>query len=545
MKLLGFSIFSLALLPDALSLPDSKQRSLATNDAPIVDLGYAQYQGVFDSDTNTTSYLGVRYAAPPVGEHRWQAPQAPADVSGVQQADTQPQPCFQSMPGVTPLTESEDCLFLNVYFPGSTNPASNGTLLPTVVWIHGGGYLVGSATVATGEGSDLIQESNHEAVVVIIQYRLGIFGFLAGNQVKENGALNAGLLDQNFALRWVNQHISKFGGDPAKVTIWGESAGAGSVIQHIIAEDGETTPQLFRAAMTSSTFLPSLYVFNDAVPQTLYNQVVDKTNCTSSSDSLACLRQVDSAVLQTANIQLGPDLGGPFTAAPVIDGTFIRQRPTEALRQGKLNGVRRSVLVLLTLQLMFSQKALLAVTNADEGSIFVDPSAPLNASAYASQIFPKLGQKELAAIEEAYGGLGSMLNQNILINGEALLTCPTYYLLKAFQGRSWKGEFAIPPGVHGLDLDYYYPTGKNLTFNNATFITSFGGSFMSFAVSLDPNIKVDPVNNITPEWPIYNGEEMKFNQTQENTTDIRLVTTDQALLERCRLWESFGELTGQ
>ncbi|KAK7025493.1 hypothetical protein VNI00_015927 [Paramarasmius palmivorus] len=248
-------------------------------------------------------------------------------------------------------------------------------------------------------------------------------------------------------------------------------------------------------------------------------------------DSLACHPPSHSAVLQTANIQLGPDLGGPFTAAPVIDGTFIRQRPTEALRQGKLNG-----------------KALLAVTNADEGSIFVDPSAPLNASAYASQIFPKLGQKELAAIEEAYGGLGSMLNQNILINGEALLTCPTYYLLKAFQGRSWKGEFAIPPGVHGLDLDYYYPIGKNLTFNNATFITSFGGSFMSFAVSLDPNIKVDPLNNISLHLngPVYNGEEMKFNQTQENTiTDIRLVTTDQALWRGVDLGELWRTHTGQ
>jgi hypothetical protein len=90
-----------------------------------------------------------------------------------------------------------------------------------------------------------------------------------------------------------------------------------------------------------------------------------------------------------------------------------------------------------------------------------------------------------------------------------------------------------------MDLDYYFPSstpfgGGSLSFNNATFISSFAGSFLSFVVSLDPNIKVDPINNITPEWPVYKGEEMRFNRTQYNTTDIRLATTDEALLERCR-----------
>ncbi|KAK7032240.1 hypothetical protein VNI00_013198 [Paramarasmius palmivorus] len=440
----------LALLPNVLGF---EQRS--TTDASIVDLGYAQYQGVFDVSTNTTSFFGIRYAAPPVGELRWQAPQAPENVPGVLQADTEPPPCFQANSGAAPVNpfklngrqlpapaESEDCLFLNVFFPGSTNPASNGTLLPTVVWIHGGGYISGSATRFTGPGSDLIQESNDGVVVVIIQYRLGVLGFLAGNQVKENGILNAGLLDQNFALRWVNQHISKFGGDPTRVTIWGESAGAGSVLQHVIAEDGKTTPQLFRAAMTSSTFLPPQYVFNETIPQTIYNQVVDQTNCTSSSDTLACLRQVETSVLQTINNQVNLEgFFGTFVTVPVIDGTFIKRRATEAFRQGKVNG-----------------KALLAVTNTNEGFIFVNQSAPLNASFYASQVFPKLGPKETSAIERAYRGLGTTISQNNLIMGEAIFVCPTYFLMRAFRDRSFKGEFAVPPAIHGMDVNYFFPT---------------------------------------------------------------------------------------
>uniref|UniRef100_A0A0W0EV04 Carboxylic ester hydrolase n=1 Tax=Moniliophthora roreri TaxID=221103 RepID=A0A0W0EV04_MONRR len=533
------------ILPILASIPNvfclSKSRSV--NDVPIVDLGYAQYQGVFDVNTNTTSYFGVRYAAPPVGkclfgsslsitltcpigELRWQAPQAPANVTGVQQADTEPSPCFSSGEIAPPDTvstshekrqtpaESEDCLFLNVYFPGDSIP---GTLLPTVVWIHGGAYNFGSASMFTG--SDLIRESEDGVVAVIIQYRLGFFGFLAGNEVKENGVLNAGLLDQNFALRWVNQHISKFGGDPTKVTIWGESAGAGSVLQHVIAEDGQTSPQLFRGAITSSTYLPSQYLFNDTIPQSLYDQVVEQTNCTSASDTLTCLRGVDASVLQAANTKINTaGLFGTFASVPVVDGTFIRQRATEALRQGKVNG-----------------EVLLAVTNADEGSLLVNQSDPLNATFYAPQLFPKLSSNETSAIEAAYANLGSLITQDSLIMGESIFVCPTHFLLNAFQNRSFKGEFALPPAVHGLDIDYYFPTGKALSFNNTAFLNAFSQSFLSFVISLDPNVKVDPAN-ITPQWSLYSdgNTEMKFNKTADNEPNVTAITTDDNLLERCR-----------
>ncbi|ESK88263.1 cephalosporin esterase, partial [Moniliophthora roreri MCA 2997] len=473
-----------------------------------------------------------------IGDLRWQAPQAPANVTGVQQADTEPSPCFSSGQGIAPPdtastshekrqtpAQSEDCLFLNVYFPGDSIP---GTLLPTVVWIHGGGYIGGSASSFTG--SDLIRESEHGVVAVIIQYRLGFFGFLAGNEVKENGVLNAGLLDQNFALRWVNQHISKFGGDPTKVTIWGESAGAGSVLQHVIAEDGQTSPQLFRGAITSSTFLPSQYLFNDTIPQSLYDQVVEQTNCTSASDTLTCLRGVDASVLQAANTKINTaGFFGTFVSVPVVDGTFIRQRATEALKQGKVNG-----------------EVLLAVTNADEGSAFVNQSDPLNATFYASQLFPKLSSNETSAIEAAYANLGSLITQDNLIMGESIFVCPTYFLLNAFQNRSFKGEFALPPAGHGLDVNYYFPAGKTLSFNNTAFLNAFSQSFLSFVISLDPNVKVDPTN-ITPQWSLYSdgNTEMKFNKTADNQPNVTTITTDDNLLERCSLWESLGSLTGQ
>ncbi|KAI3615392.1 cephalosporin esterase [Moniliophthora roreri] len=415
-----------------------------------IDLGYARYQGVFDPSTDVTDFIGVRYAAPPTGILRWQAPQPPAPTTGVQIANVNPPQCLQASGGSAPTnpfstsharrqtpTASEDCLFLHVHFPGDTVPTRK---LPVVVWIHGGGYVSGDAIGF--HGSDLIKESDNGVVAVLIQYRLGLFGFLAGSKVKEGGALNAGLLDQNFALRWVQQHISKFGGDPTQVTIWGQSAGAGSVIQHVIAEDGRTTPQLFRGAMTSSTFLPSQYMFNDPIPESLYNQVVTQTSCSSAKDSLACLRATDVNVLETANRNISSAaFFGTFAFVPVVDGTFITQRATEAFKKGRVNG-----------------KAVLAVTNTNEGPPFVNQSAPADAARYASSVFPRLGPREVMEAAKQYAAVGSPLDQVNQIMTDSIFVCPTYFLLNAFKDRGFKGELAIPPATHGLDVGYYFPS---------------------------------------------------------------------------------------
>ncbi|KAJ3995089.1 Alpha/Beta hydrolase protein [Lentinula boryana] len=501
----------------------------AGNSVPVIDLGYAQYQGAFDSTNNLTNYLGIRYAAPPIGDLRWKAPQSPAiNNSVIQQANTQPSPCFQAPPGAASSNPyklskragadvtgdpTEDCLFLNVYFPGDVVPT---VPLPTIVWIHGGGYLGGSAAIYTG--SDLIRESKNGIVLVIIQYRLGVLGFLPGSEVKANGALNAGLLDQNFALRWVHTHISKFGGDPSKVTIWGESAGAGSVLQHVVAQDGQTSPQLFRGAITSSSFLPSQYMYNDSIPERLYSEVVSQANCSSKEDSLACLREVDATDLENINLAINEaGFFGLFVFVPVVDGSFITQRPTESLRQGKVNG-----------------KALLSVTNTNEGVIFVNETNPMNASLYASEVFPRFGPQVANVTARLYAPFGSLFVQDELIMGESIFICPTYYLLNAFQGNAWKGEFAIPPATHGSDVPYYFPSIEPPPFNNTDFLAAFQGAFLSFAVSQDPNEKI--AQTITPYWELYarGNTEMVFNQTESNQTDIHVNTTSKYLLERCK-----------
>ncbi|KAJ7456044.1 Alpha/Beta hydrolase protein [Mycena galericulata] len=530
----------------AIAAPFIGAQALAS---PVIDLGYAQYQGTVNTSTNLTTFLGIPYAAAPIGDLRFSAPQPPKNVTGVQQATAEPNQCFQAGGGTSatnPLDSrdivvatSEDCLFLSVYFPSDAAGVPVGPL-PTIVWIHGGGYLSGAASQY--RGTDLINQSNRGVVAVVIQYRLGVFGFLPGAEVKKNGALNAGLLDQDFALRWVNKHISKFGGDPSKVTIWGESAGAGSVLQHLVANNGQTKPQLFRGAITSSTFLPSQYNYNDRIPELVYSEVVAQTNCSAAADSIACLRAADASALETANLNINVDaFYGTFTLIPVVDGDFITQRPTVSFAEGKVNGA-----------------ALLSVTNAFEGTVFVNQStaATANATQYALDLFPNFGPVQADTVGKLYAGLGTQLFQESAIHGESIFICPTYYALQAFAGRSFKGEFSIPPATHGTDILYYFPSlaidfpeataAFPAVFDNTAFVDAFVQSFTSFAISLDPNVKVDPTT-ITPEWNRWDvgPTEMLFNKTANDEPVVKPVTTSDALLERCRFWYSVGNLTGQ
>ncbi|KAJ6560580.1 Alpha/Beta hydrolase protein [Mycena vulgaris] len=506
----------------------------ATTTSPIINLGYARYQGAVDTSSHVTTFLGIRYAAAPINDLRFRAPQRPPQVTGVQQATTQPNQCFQSPIGNSSINpartraldvgSAEDCLFLSVSFPSDATGVPTG-LLPTIVWIHGGGMY---------RGADLIHQSNRGVVAVVFNT-----GFLSGNAVKKNGALNAGLLDQDFALRWVREHISKFGGDPSKVTIWGESSGAGSIVQHVVANSGNTQPPLFRAAIASSISLSSQYAYNDRIPEFYYSEVVAQTNCTAAADSLSCLRAADIGALLSANQNIGTSaLFGSTVFLPVVDGKFIRQRPSLSLAQGEVNG-----------------NALLAVNNAFEGASLVD-SASTNATHYALELFLNLSPAQADQVGALYAGLGTPLFQSSAILAESIFICPTYYMLRAFPGRAFKGEFAVPPAIHAMDVLVYFPSiaidlpelaaSFPPIFNNTAFTNAFSQSFTSFAISLDPNVKVDSTT-ITPAWKKWDVEhtEILFNKTAADQPVVTPVRTSDALLDRCAFWNSVTDLTAQ
>jgi para-nitrobenzyl esterase len=240
------------------------------------------------TDARTKMFLGIRYAAPPVGALRWAPPQAPTPPAGTVVASTPGNGCPQS-DSSAPM-QSEDCLFLNVYVPASVHPHSK---LPVYYFIHGGTFTVGEGIWY--DPSVLVAE--HDIIVVTINYRLGALGWLAepglvataANSFQNVGdSGDYGLMDQEFGLQWVQANIESFGGDPRKVTVGGHSAGGISVTNLLTSID--TAAGLFRAAIIESGwFLGGL-----GQPQAAYTKSVGARfeatlGCTPPTDA-ACLR---------------------------------------------------------------------------------------------------------------------------------------------------------------------------------------------------------------------------------------------------------------
>jgi para-nitrobenzyl esterase len=198
--------------------------------ANTVHIDSGVIEGVTSSDSAIRMFKGIPYAAPPVGELRWKAPQPAPAWTGVRKADAFGGTCMQGRVfGDMNFRDkglSEDCLYLNVWTPAKTA----GARLPVMFWVYGGGFVAGSSSEPRQDGEILA----HKGVVVVsFNYRLGLFGFYAhpdlAKESGHNSAGNYGLLDQVAALQWVHKNIAAFGGDPRNVTIFGESAGSFSV----------------------------------------------------------------------------------------------------------------------------------------------------------------------------------------------------------------------------------------------------------------------------------------------------------------------------
>src|SRR5438552_1842178 len=202
----------------------------AIGDPVKTDLG--QVSGAPGNNPAVHVYKGIPYAAPPVGDRRWKRPQSQAAWPGVREAKEFSATCMQvpypqtSIYYSPPGPVSEDCLYLNIW----TTSQSGKDRRPVMVWVHGGGYTRGTGATPTYNGENLAQKG---VVVVTINYRLGIFGFLAHPELTKESDVhssgNYGLLDMVAALQWVQKNIATFGGDPKRVTIFGESAGSSAV----------------------------------------------------------------------------------------------------------------------------------------------------------------------------------------------------------------------------------------------------------------------------------------------------------------------------
>lgn len=242
---------------------------------------------------------------------------------------------------------AEDCLFLDIFVPGAAVRSPSTTKLPVIHWFFGGGYIFGSKdqlepALPFYDGTGMISGSGNNVIFVASNYRLGAFGFLAGTTMEQQGLPNAGLWDQRAALQWTQDHISLVGGDPTQVTAMGESAGAGSILHHLVAEGGTLAPLFSKAIMQSPAFQPA-WGRREGL-QTAYSQFETLAGCTGQG--LACLRAASSDTLLSANTALNnnaPD--GTFVVGPSADGSFIRQLPSLEFASGNYFKGLSSVLI--------------------------------------------------------------------------------------------------------------------------------------------------------------------------------------------------------
>jgi para-nitrobenzyl esterase len=329
-----------------------------------------------------TTFKGIRFAAAPTGALRFAPPTAPAAVAGAIDATTFGSSCPQSASPFGTASTNEDCLFLNVFVPGSVSSWNN---LPVMVFFHGGAFVF-------GEGSDYDPTQmaiQGNVIVVTINYRLGILGYLADAALSAESASgvsgNYGLEDQQFALRWVQQNISAFGGDPRNVTIFGESAGGFSVCASIVSPKATG---LFQGAITESgpcaTPLPSL---KGAEAQGA--AIVGALGCNdlSSAATVACLRNlpVSSILTEQNNVTAAASLASLAAFFPNVDGDVIPQQPATALIFGQFNHV-----------------PVIEGTNGNEGALFVALGFDLN---------PRVGPLTAAGYPVAILGIADALVQ--------------------------------------------------------------------------------------------------------------------------------------
>ncbi|XP_030060319.1 fatty acyl-CoA hydrolase precursor, medium chain [Microcaecilia unicolor] len=288
------------------------------------------------TDRQVEAYYGIPFAKPPVGPLRFAPPQPAEPWKGVRDATAYPPMCLQvpeiseTIEKVTkanypPLSNSEDCLYLNVYTPAQRNKKSQ---LPVMVWIHGGAFLGGAGSVY--DGSALSAYEN--VVMVSIQYRLGVLGLFSTGD--ENASGNWGLLDLLSALHWVQDNIEDFGGDPHSVTAFGESAGGISVSTLMLSP---LSKGLFQKAISESgaAFIPGFIVSDPELIAQVAQSVASKNGCggTDSAAMVKCLREKKAEEL------LDPTLINRIPNLPiVVDGVFLLKNPDE-LEPGEANPI--------------------------------------------------------------------------------------------------------------------------------------------------------------------------------------------------------------
>ncbi|MDI9700213.1 carboxylesterase/lipase family protein [Burkholderia cenocepacia] len=433
--------------------------SSVTSDPTIAVTADGAVQGTLNN--GVIAFKGIPFAAPPVGDLRWRPPQPVAAWSGVRQATSFVHDCMQtSGPNATlTVTPSEDCLYLNVWRPQS----GNGKNLPVMVWIYGGAYVIGGTSMPTYDGTQFARQG---VVIVTVNYRLGRFGFFAHPAVTavaaQSGEMlaNYGYMDQIAALKWVQRNIANFGGDPANVTLFGESAG------------GESVHNLLTSPQASGLFAKAIVESGNGRVNQYFGRTLSRNAKTvgasaeeqgsafaagfgiTGSDvrSLHALRALSADQvldgLDTTTLNTAHSLA-TFSGSSIIDGKLVVDEPENQYKAGQFAKV----------------PLLLGVNNADLG--FATRGLTTKEQAYA--IF---GQQNLSAAAAAFDPTGTASVSTVENQIARVITMdeparfvartftargvPTYLYRFSYVAQSIRGK--VSGATHAAEIPYVFDT---------------------------------------------------------------------------------------
>ncbi|KAI1385545.1 alpha/beta-hydrolase [Hypoxylon trugodes] len=398
-----------------------------------VELSCNRYSG-YSTPNGVSQWLGIRYAAPPVGDLRFEPPQDPPCSKATQDATQHGKVCLSTDDSPPSDTTAEDCLFLDVYAPTKATPKSK---LPVYFFIHGGGFNTDSNPNMNGSG--LIKASDYNIVVVTINYRVGPYGFITdGDKIKPNN----GLRDQRKALQWVNQNIKQFGGDPGHVVIGGDSAGAASVSLQMIAYGGKDSGLFHGAAAESVSFAPVLTV-NESQYQ--YDNFTATAGC-SGPNSLACMRNKTVYELQAANHGVpypGQKKAPLYMWNPVLDYDIIRDHTYDEFTNGNF----------VKIPSIFGD-------DTNGGTVFTPQNTSTIEESHEFMLdqFPYLTPEQLLKLDLMYPNpnttcpnTGCYWRQVSNVYGDMRYACPTLYINGALMQHGVSGSYSYRYNVEDPD----------------------------------------------------------------------------------------------
>jgi para-nitrobenzyl esterase len=545
-------LFASTSVPGVIAHADSEHHFRR---GPIVHTTDGPVHGFVRKGVRT--FLGIPYAAPPVGELRWMPPEPP-EPHGLLHARKFGNTC----PQVTtlgafagPASTTEDCLYLNVFTTGFKRSK------PVIVWIHGGGNVTGETNDYDGSKLARGGPNGTPTVVVTINYRMGLFGFLSQDDLNTEGHLwgNYGILDIQAALRWVQDNIAAFGGDPNNVTLGGQSAGASDTSANLISPLAEG---LFHRGILQSSPTSSFLATADGSAAAALQRGNDFAAAAGCSDA-DCLRDLSSArILQ---LQGTPNANGPYVTGPFVDGTIIPLQPEVAWSTGQYHKVpimggatREESTFGESIRQYFAPG--FAQLTAEEytarvNATYVPPSYVEGAAAQVLAKYPP-GSNPQATYERSFTDPGKCRTLHVLKliadsnahpvwGWDFTYQNAPYYFPKMPNPENPSGNF-LAKASHTIDIQFLFPKwrGGNLGVNldqftglprelegdEITLSDQLVATWTNFAAQGDPNAPG------APTWPEFTPNSSKFLQ-QDIPNKIETEAQYRAFYQ-CDFWDS-------